>query len=421
MLFLVFSQPVCNYNIKTDTIIDYRDKQSYRTTLIKNQKWMAQNLNFKYQDNKESFCIFEDLDSCKIYGRHYTFKGANSNICPNGYHIPSPNDFETLIKNSGNKISGIQLKAISGFPKYYDMVVNGTDAFGFCSLPNTRRDPNGNIVLENKGNEYYWTNSKDTLEDGIRFLVGHGAYSMTSGSDPIENSFSVRCINDTIFNSFDTITVKIDTMFITDTIFKTNIIKDTVIKITNISSIKNDTIFKTKFVYDTISFKDTIKIIQIDTVYKIDTLVDTLQMCNDIERHYTEEVYPKNVLKITNDLEGLTAWVSKDEYNFKNVNDSRETNIEQFNNMVSIKIKTNFIGKYKIFVYDNSGVYANDIEVNIGNEYKYTNQTIMFSFNGKSKSGIKVSDGVYLIRVISQKENSFGNNVYKIGVKLNKG
>lgn len=356
----------------------------------------------KPNDNS-NWCIYNNVDSCNLYGRHYDFNSAKT-ACPVGYHLPTPKEFDTLIMNTGGDISGIQLKAISGFPKYYDMEVNGTDAFGFCSLPNTRRDPNGVVVIVNKGNEYYWTSEKYSDQNGIRYLIGHGQYNVSVGSDPIGNGFSVRCINDTSFNEEQKI--KIDTIIKLDTISMIIKQKDTVKIYTPTKDISTNQ-------------RDTIKIHDTVHVTKIDTVVDTLQLCNVVNRKYTEEIYPKHMLTNSFGEEGLSAWISKDGQTYKNVNDNRERSDKDFLNYVSVRIKTNFVGKYKVYVYDNSSVFVNDIDVKVSDEYKYSDYTLMITFNGKSKFGKIVSDGVYLLRVISQQENSFGNNVYKIGVKLN--
>lgn len=231
-------------------------------------------------------------------------------------------------------------------------------------------------------------------------------------------------------------TIKIyDTLIKTDTIKIKSPTKDTVYVPKYINTIQKDTIKITKIVSDTITKNDTINIITSvvdtlikhdtikihDTVHitKIDTVVDTLQLCNVVNRKYTEEIYPKHMLTNSFDEEGLSAWISKDGQIYKNVNDNRERSDKDFLNYVSVRIKTNFVGKYKVYVYDNSSVFVNDIEVKVSDEYKYSDYTLMITFNGKSKFGKIVSDGVYLLRVISQQENSFGNNVYKIGVKLN--
>ena len=223
------------------------------------------------------------------------------------------------------------------------------------------------------------------------------------------NVDTVKILDTVLVNKFVTL-IKYDTIKvkspIRDTFYITNytkvIQKDTI----QIRSVEIDTVVK----FDTIKIHDTLR------TTKIDTVVDTLQLCNVVNRKYTEEIYPKHILSKVADQEGLSAWISKDGETYKNVNDNRARSNKDFLNYVSVRIKSNFVGKYKVYAYDNSSVFVNDIEVKVSDEY--SDYTLMITFNGKSKFGTVVSDGVYLLRVISQQENSFGNNVYKIGVKL---
>ena len=138
-------------------LIDERDGHVYKTVKIGNQTWMAENLNYAYTEpvkmadktiDSASFCYNNDLDSCAKYGRLYVWEAAvdcsNENInsrmrdenfksrgiCPEKWHVPSINEWETLIINEAN-ISAADLKSKNGWFNGG----NGSDTFGFNLLP----------------------------------------------------------------------------------------------------------------------------------------------------------------------------------------------------------------------------------------------------------------------------------------------
>lgn len=110
------------------TMTDSRDGNVYRTVKIGNQVWMAENLNFEVDS---SYCYNDSAKYCTKYGRLYSWAAANR-ACPDGWHLPTIDEFETLFATVGKQsIAGKKLKSASG----WNNDGNGTDDFGFTALP----------------------------------------------------------------------------------------------------------------------------------------------------------------------------------------------------------------------------------------------------------------------------------------------
>ena len=153
---------VDSLDIHYDIMTDLRDYKSYKIVKIGSQTWMAENLN--YSDSvaypgmkKRNRCYNDSMSNCNKYGRIYTWSAAMDSagtwstngkgcgnretclptypvrgICPEGWHLPSKTEYETLITTvGGSSTAGKMLKSTSG----WNSNGNGTDAFGFSVLP----------------------------------------------------------------------------------------------------------------------------------------------------------------------------------------------------------------------------------------------------------------------------------------------
>ncbi|NJO68845.1 MAG: hypothetical protein HC830_05760 [Bacteroidetes bacterium] len=124
------------------------DGNVYPIVKIGNQTWMAENLRTKRLNNGDTiphsgvaktFLEFSAMGSYGHVGTNngllYNYYTVNSeNLCPSGWHVPSPNEWRTLVTELGGiYIAGKKLKAegidIWGSPN------TGTDSSGFRALP----------------------------------------------------------------------------------------------------------------------------------------------------------------------------------------------------------------------------------------------------------------------------------------------
>lgn len=216
----------CNYGPLTDT----RDGQTYKTVTIGDQVWMAENLNYAYTgvpynysgntSDSTSWCYKNEPENCAKYGRLYTWAAAMDSvgtwttngkgcgygsecsptgtirgICPEGWHLPSKTEFETLFSAVGGiSTAGTALKSTSGWNEYEGESGNGTDSFGFSALPAGSRTGTGGYGGE--GNyAYFWSSTE---------YGSHGAYGMHLNYDDYaylgghykDYGRSVRCLKD---------------------------------------------------------------------------------------------------------------------------------------------------------------------------------------------------------------------------------
>jgi len=134
---------------KISSFTDSRDGKIYRAVEIGTQTWMAENLNYEV---KGSICYDDDPAYCAKYGRLYDWATAmklpvkcnlgyctkqvgnpHRGICPEGWHLPSREEWQTLIDFTGRNLE--KLKAKIGWNNYKGKSGNGTDNYGFAALP----------------------------------------------------------------------------------------------------------------------------------------------------------------------------------------------------------------------------------------------------------------------------------------------
>ena len=149
------------------TFIDERDGKRYKTTVIADQTWMAENLNY---DIGNSWCYNNDNLYCGKYGRLYDWNTALS-ACPAGWRLPSGEDWaELIVAAGGEDEAGRTLKSVSG---WYNKNGGGADDYGFSALPGGHSMPS----FINRYNFYY---------------AGHHAYLWTATEKNSNNAYNIE-------------------------------------------------------------------------------------------------------------------------------------------------------------------------------------------------------------------------------------
>ena len=222
------------------TMTDERDGQTYKTVTIGTQTWMAENLNYAYTDvpynytlndssytsDSTSWCYKDSVEYCAKYGRLYTWAAAmdsvgewsangkgcgNGNkcsptypvrgICPEGWHLPTQTEWDTLITAVGGRsavpeirnTTGKKLKSTSGW--YYSDGENGTDDYSFTALP---AGFGGFIVSYCNGGTYAYFWSSTEYGDLYAYIMelSHDSDKARLASADKFFGYSVRCVQD---------------------------------------------------------------------------------------------------------------------------------------------------------------------------------------------------------------------------------
>lgn len=183
-----------------NTMTDSRDGQTYKTVKIGNRVWMAENLNYAYLQptdslDSSSFCYNDSVKYCERYGRLYTWSAAMDSVgmfsansegcgsgktcartypvqgvCPDGWHLPSKAEWDTLINVMGDGDSVMK------------------------ALPAGNRHINGYEGLSRL--TFFWT-STECAGLCLTTSSAHGAYYASLGGTTYSLKFygySVRCV-----------------------------------------------------------------------------------------------------------------------------------------------------------------------------------------------------------------------------------
>ena len=209
------------------TLTDSRDGQTYKTVKIGDQVWMAENLNYAYTgapydyagytSDSTSWCYGDDPANCAKYGRLYTWPVAMDSmgtwatngkgcgygltcsptypvrgICPEGWHLPTKAEFETLFDAvGGSSTAGNMLKSASGWFADY----NGTDAYSFSALPAGYRSFDGDYDYEGDYTRF-WSSTEYGNNYAYYMDLRYVNESAEMRNVSIYYGVSVRCVKD---------------------------------------------------------------------------------------------------------------------------------------------------------------------------------------------------------------------------------
>lgn len=188
--------------------------QNYRTVVIGKQTWMAENLNYKGTGTDTvGVCYNNSADSCKKYGRLYTWMAAmgladsckstdcksqiavkHQGICPTGWHVPTEWEWQALEEEIGDSIAGKVLKSKSG----WNDSGNGMDTYGFSVLPAGWIHPSNNNFVQAGSQGVFWATTPQNMSTArFRFFRSDTNRAISTYNNIYRTSaFSIRCLKD---------------------------------------------------------------------------------------------------------------------------------------------------------------------------------------------------------------------------------
>ena len=178
---------------------DPRDNRVYKTVKVGEQVWMAENMKFYDADKKggfygKSWCYGGLEENCETYGRLYHWNAAVK-ACPEGWHLPSKDEFTTLFEDVGGvNVAGRMLKAKEFWPESD----KNDDSYGM------RIVPGGYYYMKNffygGENAYLWTSTEVRANNmnSAGFVAGRASGSIDETY--VEFGLSVRCVQDPFAN-----------------------------------------------------------------------------------------------------------------------------------------------------------------------------------------------------------------------------
>lgn len=180
-------------NIKYGSLTDSRDGQIYKTISIGSQTWMAENL--AYRTNIGSYWAYDNNNNnVEKYGLLYNWE-TSKNICPTSWHLPSNNEWTTLITylNGDEKNAGSKMKTKTGWNYHIDG--HCLNSSGFSALPAGNCINNGTFQYLNEA-AFFWTSSPDEGKDAYYIYLDYRYDYVLQGDHFRTNGFSIRCVKD---------------------------------------------------------------------------------------------------------------------------------------------------------------------------------------------------------------------------------
>jgi uncharacterized protein (TIGR02145 family) len=202
--------------MNSSTIRDI-DGNVYKTVIIGNQEWMAENLKVTRYSNGEmiskltdstdwintikgAYCIYDNNENFKDkYGLLYNWLAVSSphSLAPEGFKIPCLDDLIELYHALGNNpMSGAKLKSEIVL---WNHKCDATNEFGFNAIPSGNRQHHDGRYTNGETYSYgktasFWGADEDQGRLGLNFQLNANTNGIHQNWYEFNNGYSVRCL-----------------------------------------------------------------------------------------------------------------------------------------------------------------------------------------------------------------------------------
>ncbi|WP_294115152.1 FISUMP domain-containing protein [uncultured Fibrobacter sp.] len=183
--------------IKYGSLLDERDGHTYKTVKIGDQTWMAENMKFKCEgrfwvaDSEYFYTWTSALNDEKLFDEDNLPRIVRG-ICPEGWHVPSPADFESLLVYvGGGDSAGINLKSVDD---------GGSDIYGFSAKLIGYYSTWYRKIQDAGDQVNFWAADSNNAREGYAIALKIGTYFGKSvgriGDSASDYGSPVRCLKD---------------------------------------------------------------------------------------------------------------------------------------------------------------------------------------------------------------------------------
>jgi len=205
-----------NKSNTSDTTVTDIDGNVYKIVKIGLQWWMAENLKVTHYRNGDAipnvtddgtwasfatgaYCSYDNADSnIATYGLLYNWYAVddNRNIAPSGWHVPTDDEWQTLLDSlGGNLVAGGKMKE-AGFTHWWSPNTGATNESGFTAIPGGyRRDFDG--MFGNMGiGALFWSSTQYYNYGAWYYSLGRNTTVVQRNYYDEHSGFSLRCVRD---------------------------------------------------------------------------------------------------------------------------------------------------------------------------------------------------------------------------------
>jgi uncharacterized protein (TIGR02145 family) len=205
---------VISFLTEFETITDI-EGNVYNIVQIGTQTWMAENLSTTILNNgtpiphkpqsldwensfTSAYCWYNNDYELygQTYGALYNHKTVQTGrLCPEGWKVPSDNDWMTLIEYlGGESVAGGKLKETET-THWRSPNTGASNQVNFSALPGGYRHYSGGIFMNVGNAAYFWSSSKQTFSPvAYYWSIYYGQTSINKNGSYYQFGYSVRCV-----------------------------------------------------------------------------------------------------------------------------------------------------------------------------------------------------------------------------------